>query len=69
MAEHEVGQHAGRAPAHPHLAVDQNLPATVQRQVYELRHVIEVDGDVGLRDVQQAETLVGDPPRLIVILR
>ena len=52
VAQHEVGQHAGRAPAHPHLAVHQNLPATVQRQVYELCHVVEVDCDVGLWDIK-----------------
>ena len=68
VPEHEVGEDAGGAARHPHLAVDEDLAAGAERQVYEVHHVVEVDGDVGLGHVHQLDTLVGDTPGLVILL-
>ena len=68
VPEHEVGEDAGGAARHPHLTVDEDLAAGAERQVYEVHHVVEVDGDVGLGHVHQLDTLVGDAPGLVILL-
>ena len=68
MAEHEVGEDAGGAPGHPHLTVDEHLAPVAQALVNEVHHLVKVDSDVGLGHVHQLDTLVGDTPRLIVLL-
>ena len=68
VSEHEVGEDAGGAPGHPHLAVDEDLAPGRQSLVDEVHHLVEVDRDVGLRHVHQLNTLVRDAPWLVVFL-
>ena len=69
VSQHEVGQDTGGAPRHSHLTVDENLATSSQRKVYEVSNIVEMDGDVGLGNINNLETLVGDAPGLIEILQ
>ena len=68
MLQHEVGQDTGGAAGHPHLTVHQDFPTTGQCCVYKLCYVIEVESNVGLRNIQQSEPLVSNAPWLIKLL-
>ena len=68
MSQHEVGQHAGRASGHPHFTVDQDLTTGLQGDIDEVHHLIKINCNVGLRNVNQLDSFVSNTPRLVVFL-
>ncbi len=46
-----------------------NLTSTGERFVDELRHLVEMQGNVGLRHVQQLQALVLDPEGFVELLQ
>ena len=68
MSQHEVGQHTGGAPGHPHLTVHQDLAPCLQGVVYKVHHLIEINCNIGLRYVYELDSFVSDTPRLVIFL-
>ena len=68
MSQHEVGQHTGGASRHSHFTVDEDLPTGLQGDIYEVHHLIEINSNVGLRNVDELDSFVSNSPRLVVFL-
>jgi len=68
MSGHEVGKDTGGASRHSHLTIDKHLPASSESFIDELIDGIKMQRNVGLRNVKQPKTFVGDAPGLIEVL-
>ena len=68
MSQHEVGEHACGASGHPHLTVDKDLATGLKSDIYEVHHLIKINCNVGLRNINELNSFVSNTPRLVIFL-
>ena len=68
MSQHEVGQNAGGASRHSLDTVHQDLTTGLQGDIYEVHHLIEINCNVGLRNVNDLHSFVSNTPRFVIFL-